>query len=171
TNLTPNQNQASSKADLDAYFALPPSVIKLREEMLKDYTCPISPPSDSIEAQPLTKLEYYSLQHYIIWRTTNSTVATYKGYRAVIVQATNTEILSLYKVVKLALDKTHLFPIVVDMCPKSCIAYTGDYAHLNCCPYIRGGVLCKTPRYRQAEKNISHAQFKTLPILGTICRC
>ncbi|KAF9462154.1 hypothetical protein BDZ94DRAFT_1131447, partial [Collybia nuda] len=149
---------------------VPSSVIKSQEDLLNGYECPKAPPPEAFQAQPLTDSQYLSFQHYIAWRKTNGTVAAYNEHKSVLEQATGVDILSCYQVVKLAMDRTLLYPKVIDMCPKSCIAYTGDYIKLNCCPYSKGNVKCNTPRYRQTGKgkNIAHAQFKTLPILATI---
>ncbi|KAF9456531.1 hypothetical protein BDZ94DRAFT_1149152, partial [Collybia nuda] len=53
---------------------------------------------------------------YITWRKTNGTVAAYNAHKYVLEKATGIEILSLYKVIQLAMSKTQLYPTVIDMC-------------------------------------------------------
>jgi hypothetical protein len=59
-------------------------------------------------------------------------------HAAVLEKATRTRILSLYLANKLAISLTELTPIRTDMCPASCIAYTGHYENSVTCPYLLG---------------------------------
>ncbi|RXW18636.1 hypothetical protein EST38_g7230 [Candolleomyces aberdarensis] len=101
----------------------PEALKKLREKLKGGYKCPPFPPLDSDEVRNnfknLTPSEVYSLRHFIIWKKTSGTVLAYKLY-----------------VRKLAARLTNFTPIHISMCPRSCIAYTGEYKDLDKCPYI-----------------------------------
>jgi hypothetical protein len=57
-----------------------------------------------------------SLQHYLAWTESHgTTVKAYNAHAQVLAEATQEEILSLYKVRKLALKLTGLKPCFVDM--------------------------------------------------------
>lgn len=75
----------------------------------------------------------------------------YHLHARVLENATGTPILSLFKVESLAESIMQLRPKNVDMCLKSCIVYTGDYADLQTCPYVSSATKeeCKLPRYKQ----------------------
>ena len=152
-----------------AFFDPPPSVHKLRESLLDGYEPPPHPPSNPFEIEPLTDDEKLSLGHYIAWRRTNGTVRAYREHAEVLQDASGIEILSLYNVRKLAVRLARLSPKKVDMCPKSCIAYTGPHADKLTCPYVRGkeGV-CGTPRYRPTGRRVPYAQFTVLPVIPSI---
>ncbi|KAI0280725.1 hypothetical protein BC826DRAFT_924214, partial [Russula brevipes] len=45
-----------------------------------------------------------------------------------------------------------------DMCPNSCLAYTGPFSHLQKCPY------CEEQRYSDPDSTCPRRQFVTLPI-------
>jgi hypothetical protein len=49
-------------------------------------------------------------------------------------------------------------PIEHDMCPESCVAYTGPYEELDNCPR------CSTPRYIAGETKKAQRRFSTVPI-------
>jgi hypothetical protein len=76
------------------------------------------------------------------------------------------EILSLYMVRKLAMELTGLSSQLVDMCPKSCMAFTGEFKDLFC-TYIRDNAhVCGQPRY---DKNGQpRAQMIYTPIAPVI---
>ena len=48
-------------------------------------------------------------------------------------------------------------PLEYDMCPSSCIAYTGPYSELDKCPQ------CQTPQYHPSSSK-PQKQFSTVPI-------
>ncbi|KAI0062673.1 hypothetical protein BV25DRAFT_1803335, partial [Artomyces pyxidatus] len=149
-------------------------VVKLRKELLGDYKCPDVCPSDcGEEPRPLTKSETVSLKHYLAWKKSNGTVKAYNLHAQVLRDVLpDTKILSLYSVRKLATELTELYPEKVDMCPYSCIAYTGEYKDLTSCPYIRDGTVCGEPRYKTTKSSSSEkkprAQMLSLPIMATI---
>jgi hypothetical protein len=60
-----------------------------------------------------------------------------------------------------------LHPHSIDMCPTSCIAYTGSYADLHSCPYVKKGkTACGIARHISLNKPT--AQFTVLPVITTI---
>jgi Transposase family tnp2 len=125
---------------------LPDVVIHLRKSLLKGYelpTCPSGAPS-----QPaLSRAQIFSLHHYFAWTESNGTVKAYNAHARVLSDATQEEILSLYSVRKLALDLGGLQPSFVDMCPKSCQAFTGESESDTICTHIYKGQECNEPRY------------------------
>ncbi|EPQ49980.1 hypothetical protein GLOTRDRAFT_134382 [Gloeophyllum trabeum ATCC 11539] len=70
--------------------------------------------------------------------------------------------LSYYEVWKLVGDLTGVFPIVYDMCERSCMAYSGPYAELDRCPY------CDHPRWdpkkSRGATHVPYKVFSTFPI-------
>ncbi|KAJ3511768.1 hypothetical protein NMY22_g15548 [Coprinellus aureogranulatus] len=169
---TATSNQAEAHEDdlffESAFFKPPPSVDALRTSLLGDYVPPLQPPADPFEVEPLDEEEKLSLQHYIAWRRTNGTVRAYNEHAAVLHGATGIDILSLYNVRKLAVRLARLYPKKIDMCPRSCIAYTGSHADLDSCPFVRGKDICGTPRYRPKGKKVANAQFTVLPVIPSI---
>jgi hypothetical protein len=75
------------------------------------------------------------------WQNSNGTVTAYKAHRKVLQDVLGEEpkVLSLYRARSLAEELTQLHPHSIDMCPNSCIAYTGSYADLHSCPYVKKG--------------------------------
>lgn len=117
--------------------------------------------------------ERLSLQHYVAWRKSNGTVQGYKLHAAVLHNATATKILPLSKVKKLAESLTGFISRKIDMCPRSCIAYTGPYKQMDRCPYIHQnakGQPCNEARYRTMPSGRlkAWAQVQILPIMATI---
>jgi len=154
------------------FFQLPNALEDLRKALLGDYKLPLVPPKRSQQTQQLTESETYTLMHYIAWSTTNGTVDAYEHHAKVLQMASKTEILSLYQAKKLAHDLTGFIPHMVDMCPRSCIAYTGAYESLEKCPYSRGKDLCNEPRYHKPTTSggclAPRAQVQILPVMATI---
>lgn len=75
------------------------------------------------------------------------------------------EILSLDKIKKKIAELTGVTPIVHDMCPNTCLAYTGPFADLEACP------TCEGPRYDQdiflssgGRKKVARQHFYTMPL-------
>lgn len=93
-------------------------------------------------------------------------------HAAVLEKATGTRILSLYLANKLSISLTELTPIRTDICPASCIAYTGCYENSDTCPYLLGNTLCGKSHYKpqatSSGKRKPYAQVMTLPIIPTI---
>ncbi|RXW12264.1 hypothetical protein EST38_g13590 [Candolleomyces aberdarensis] len=139
-----------------------PAVLKtLREALKGGYTCPPFPPLDSDEVRDnfknLTRSKVYSLRHFIIWKKTGGTVLAYQLHAKLLESIMGTEILSIYLVRKLAAQLTKFSPVQVSMCPRSCIAYTGEYKDLDKCPYM-------IPASKKQKKEIcGRARVRTLP--------
>ncbi|KAG1866996.1 hypothetical protein C8R48DRAFT_599867, partial [Suillus tomentosus] len=64
------------------------------------------------------------------------------------------EILSFYNVEKLIRQHTGVESIDHDMCPESCLAFTGPFAHLESCP------MCGSYRWDQAKLRASNGRTK-----------
>ena len=161
----------------EAYSDLPsglltPALDRLKAELLGDYKCPAQVPHNRFIMPPLHSVEKLSLLHYIAWQTSGGTVKAYKFHAKVLGDATGLSILSLFHVQALAMRLTKLTPQKVDMCLNSCIAYTGEYAGLNACPYIPTSATkaCGAARYKQMgiRDNVPRAQLTVLPVKATI---
>jgi hypothetical protein len=77
----------------------------------------------------------------------------------------NEDILSFYSVEKLISKYTGVESIDHDMCPNTCLAYTGPYAHLDSCP------ICNASRWDQARLHstngrvkVAAQKFSTIPL-------
>jgi len=151
-----------------------PALDHLKAELLGGYKCPPQAPTECFIIPPLDSAEKLSLLHYIAWQTSGGTVKAYKLHSKVLEDATGTTILSLFRVQSLAKRLTRLTPQTVDMCLNSCIAYTGEYAGLNACPYIptSATIACGAARYKQigVKDNLKmpRAQLTVLPVKATI---
>jgi hypothetical protein len=93
----------------------------------------------------------------------------------VLEEATNTKLLSLYAVRKLAEKLTGLSPSFIDMCPRSCIAYTGEFQSENICTHSHDGKICNEPCYKQTQGPRAipkpRAQMLYIPIIPIIQTC
>lgn len=158
-------------APLAPIFDLPECVKSIRQDLLGGYT-PGEKPTEPFAVQTLTASQSLSLRHYIAWQTSNGTVRAYNEHRAVLEMASGMEILTLYRVRKLALKIARLKPQLVDMCPKSCLAYTGPHADKESCPYTnpKTKIPCNHPRRRNLPNGQTKpaAQVTILPIIPSI---
>ena len=167
--ILPEKEPVGVNPDEDDDAADLPEVIKrLRKQLLNGYTCPNHPPLEDPRGRSLTKAEELSLKHYMAWVDSRGTVKAYGFHATVLYQATGIEILTLYAVRKLAIELTGLSSQMVDMCPKSCMAFTGEFKDLQFCTYIRGKGLgpCGQPRYDKYHK--PRAQMLYTPITPVI---
>ncbi|KAJ7071905.1 hypothetical protein B0H15DRAFT_965693 [Mycena belliarum] len=92
---------------------------------------------------------------------TNASVETYNSVRtAVLRRHPDDPILSYHEVKKLVTVLSGIAPITRDMCVNSCIAYTGPFSNLTCCPYDG------EPRYdaNRTAAQVPRKQFCTFPI-------
>ena len=149
---------------------LPEVVKRLQEQLQSGYKRPNHPPVNDLRDHwdSLTKAEKLSLKHFIAWVNSRGTVKAYTLHAKVLQEETCTEILSLYMARKLALKLTGLSSQLVDMCPKSCMAYTGEFKDLTSCIHIRDkrNRPCGQPRY---DKNGNpRAQMFYTPIAPVI---
>ena len=160
----PDQDDASFASTAD----VPEVVRRLQKQLLNGYTHPNHPPIHDPRHRPLTEVEELSLKHYLAWVDSHGTVKAYNSHAQVLQQAQGIEILSLYSVRKLAAEVTGLSSQMVDMCPKSCMAFTGDFKDLQSCTYIRDKKLgpCGQPRYDKNHK--PRAQMLYTPITPVI---
>jgi hypothetical protein len=147
---------------------MPEVVRRLQKQLLNGYTHPNHPPIHDPRHRPLTEVEELSLRHYLAWVDSHGTVKAYKAHAQVLQQAKGIDILSLYLVRKLAIEVTGLSSQMVDMCPKSCMAFTGDYKGLQSCTYVRDKRFgpCGEPRYDRNHK--PRAQMLYTPITPVI---
>ena len=131
---------------------IPDVIIQLQAQLLGDYTLPPCPDGPSRQ-HTLSSLETLSLKHYLAWSDSHGTVKAYNAHAQVLAEATQMKILSLYKVKQLAMDLTGLRPSFVDMCPNSCMAFTGDAKNQSTCSYSHNGKNCTEPRYKSARNS------------------
>ena len=124
----------------------------LQQELKGEYTCPDEAPLGLNPPRELNIDEKLSLQHYIAWQKSNGTELAYKLHAQVLQEGTQVEILPLHAVKKLAMDLSGLRPYKIDICPNSCIAYTGAYSNLTNCPYVKDKDKCNEPRYKRKSK-------------------
>jgi hypothetical protein len=152
-------------------FNVPECIKAIQDDLLNGYTPP-EKPSEPLKIEELDSSQTWSLRHYVAWRRSNGTVRAFNEHRQVLQDATNVEILSLHRVRALALRLARITPKLVDMCPKSCIAYTGEYTNLTHCPYIhpKSKAPCNEPRFRSTAngKVKPRAQVTILPIMPSI---
>ena len=157
-----------------SFFQLPDTLTDLRKQLLGSYILPTEPPQRSGGVRSLTTSETISLQHYVAWRKSNGTLYAYKLHADVLARASNMEVLDQYNAKKLAQDLTGFVPRMVDMCPRSCIAYTGTYESLEKCPYTHTGTgkgVCNEKRYHEPTRSgrlNPRAQVQILPVMATI---
>jgi len=139
--LDEEQEEEEDLSTSGIYFDLPATLGELRKELLGGYKHSVVPPAHT-KARELTRAEALSLKHYVAWKKSNGTVLAYKLHAEVLHQATGVEVLALYSVQKLAAALTELKPLQIDMCPKSCMAYTGKFAELESCIHSQDGKIC-----------------------------
>src|SRR6266702_4141476 len=169
-------SEASEESIQTGYInsSLPEVVVQLQEKLLGDYI--LSPPPVEPPVQhTLSRAEELSLQHYLAWTESQGTVKAYSAHAKVLAEATNVEILSLYAARKLAEKLTGLKPSLVDMCPRSCMAYTGDFQSLTLCTHSHDGKICNEPHYKQKQGPRGalkpRAQMLYIPITPIIQTC
>ena len=152
----------------DNQFRIPGSVLDLQKKLLGPYQVL----ENVLEHRELSTSETMSLRHYVAWQKSNGTVLAYKLHAQNLQEATNTYIYSLHQVQKLASVLTQMKAEYVDMCPNSCIAYTGEYEELTSCPFIREGKVCGESRYatQQTSARIPkpRAQMMHMPVMSVV---
>jgi hypothetical protein len=151
--------------------SIPPELLLLREQLKNNYKPPPEPKAPVHSVRKLTDSEKLSLQHYLIWKKSNGTVNAYHYHGKLLESVTGTTILSLHMARKLAGELTQYKPTKINMCPQSCIAFTGQYKNYIYCPYKNSkGVVCNQPHYRVYPngKQKLRAQATVLPVMATI---
>lgn len=121
-------------------------------------------PTANPHSQRMDPLVRFSIDLYLA--TENASVQTYEDIRKAHRRCypDGGELLSYNAVKNHIADTTGIYPIREDMCPNSCIAFTGPFKELDKCP------LCSTPRYDQAKFAASGGKekvgraFYTMPI-------
>jgi hypothetical protein len=158
--------------DSETHFELPHTLQELQKNLLRGYCLPKDPPVTASGPPELTPSEEITLKHYLAWKKSNGTVLAYRAHAHVLQSATGTEILSLHSARKLAMALTDLKPSQIDMCPRSCIAYTGEFEKLESCPYVLDGKVCGELRYKTKSKptgeNRPRAQMMYLSVITAI---
>jgi hypothetical protein len=153
------------------FFAIPECVTKLRADLRNGYVPPPKP-TEPFELEDLDRSETLSLRLYMAWRQTNGTVRAYNAHRWVLSEATDIDILSLHLVRKLVLKISKLEPRKIDMCPHSCMAYTGEHQDKRQCDYRNPTTkkVCGEPRFKltPTKKEIPRAQYTVLPVMASI---
>ena len=148
---------------------LPEAVQLLRKQLLSNYRPPNHPPIIDQRGRSLTEAEVLSMKHFLAWVDSHGTVKAYGHHAKLLEEVTNLEILSLYKARKLVMELTGLSSQLVDMCPQSCMAFTGEFKDQLFCTYVRdkrGGRPCGEPRYD--KKGCPRAQMVYTPIAPVI---
>ena len=158
-----------SCSDLESNEFCHTKIKEMRDALLDGYKVEANPPLYAINRM-LTMSERLTLEHFVAWSKSRGTIKAYTAHAAVLQEATETTILSLYKARKLAAELTGLEPIKVDMCPSSCIAYAGEYKDQTTCTFIRKGKTpCGKARYKSSGKTPKPcAQFIVLSIVPII---
>jgi hypothetical protein len=152
---------------------LPEVIKKLQVQLLAGYTHPNHPPIHDPRGCSLTESEELSLKHYMAWVDSHGTVKGYRLHAQVLQNATNIEILSLYLVRKLVIELTGLTSQLVDMCPKSCMAFTGEFKDLCFCIYVRDKRRgpCGQPHYDKKNQPIAQMLYTPItPIIQSLYR-
>ncbi|KAF7986439.1 hypothetical protein HWV62_31195 [Athelia sp. TMB] len=160
----------------DSPFAYPEQLESLRLSLLEDYTLPQHPPADAPRSQTLSASELQTLKHFTAWHWSHGTVRAYNLHAQNLRDATDLDILSLHLARKLAVEVTQLSPTKVDICPRSCIAYTGDFKDLISCPFVRDreSQPCGQARYKaiaptspQMLRHRDHCLQEVLKLMAT----
>lgn len=107
-------------------FQYPSIRADFQKELLGDYTSR-DKPTMPFTIPALTPTLCLSLKLYLVWLDTQGTTRAYDQHRQLLSDATGTEILLLYMVRKEAAGLVKFSPQHIDICPKSCIAYTGQF--------------------------------------------
>ncbi|KAE8222619.1 hypothetical protein CF319_g4216 [Tilletia indica] len=113
---------------------------------------PGSPPPPSLES---SSSNLATLDLLAAWRKTGGTVENYVAFSAVLARHAKTEIKTLYLAGRLVEETSGLVPIEVDMCPASCVAFTGPREDMTHCP------MCGLARYRDASSRRKRTAVKT----------
>ena len=79
-----------------------------------------------------------------------------------IITASNGTSISTYILIKSLKDMVSLKPIWVDMCIKSCCAFTGNFKTLDKCPY------CSTTRYQEGRQSRAQVAYFSIQERFTI---
>ena len=153
---------------------LPDLITKLQKQLLAGYKHPVFPPINDSRGRALTESEKLSLKLYMVWVDSRGTVKAYSLHASLLQSVTDIEVLSLFMVRKLAMKVLGLSSQMVDMCPRSCMAFTGEFKDLQSCIHMRDKrkgkkrtlEVCGEPRFN--SKGLPRAQMSYTPIAPVI---
>ena len=146
--------ESDQAASSDAgYHTYPEERERVQKQLVGTYICPAVTSGGLGPKRPLTESEKISLQHYIAWRQSNGTELAYRLHARVLQNATKAKILSLYAAKRLAMDLSGISAKKYDVCPNSCMAYTGEHAMKTKCCYVKPkNVPCNESRFNSKKK-------------------
>ncbi|KAE8250423.1 hypothetical protein A4X13_0g4740 [Tilletia indica] len=141
---------------------LAPTLAPLGKDHLLSVLLPPDPyayvPDVDSPAPPLvdqSKSAVATMDLLAAWQSTGGTRENYAKVGAVLQKHAETAILSLHSAQRLVEESSGLAPVVYDMCPSSCVAFTGPRQDLDHCPE------CGLARYRAAGSHQDHVAVKT----------
>ena len=118
---------------------------------------------ERLQNPPTTIPDEFNDKHFVkalkgFLAVTNASKATYNNFHAGIMECyPDDPFLSFGQVQRHIQTLTGISLISHDMCPESCVAFTGPYSELTECP------ICSTPRYHAGTQN-PQWQFTTIPV-------
>ncbi|EJF67489.1 hypothetical protein DICSQDRAFT_41667, partial [Dichomitus squalens LYAD-421 SS1] len=86
----------------------------------------------------------------------------YRANRQAVMRYEKGLILPTYEAMQKTVEElSGVVPIITDMCPETCVAYTGPFAGLDRCPYDT----CGAARYEmRGNKRVARRTFQTHPL-------
>ncbi|KAE8238524.1 hypothetical protein A4X13_0g8475, partial [Tilletia indica] len=146
----------------EAAIRLAPTLTPLGVEFLKALLCA----SDQYEYVPganslppalpeCSRSDSATLDLLAAWQHTGGTVQNYIAFGLVLEKHAKVEIRTLYLARQLVEETSGLSPIAVDMCPSSCVAFTGPRQDMTHCP------MCSLARYRYVGARRTQVAVKT----------
>ncbi|KAE8217618.1 hypothetical protein CF319_g8336 [Tilletia indica] len=146
----------------EAAIRLAPTLTPLGVEFLRALLCPLdlyeyvprddSPPPIGPEC---SRSNAATLDLLAAWQTTGGTVQNYVAFGLVLQKHAKVKIKTLYLARQLVEETSGLTPIAVDMCPASCVGFTGPRQHMTHCP------MCGLARYRYVGARRTQVAVKT----------
>jgi hypothetical protein len=115
--------------------------------------CTPKPGYDLVNPSPLLR----SLRHFV--NNNGASWDHYDGIRAIKQEHNPRDVILSFDQVKRCVQwLSGVVPFEHDMCPGSCVAYTGPYEELDSCPK------CSTPQYVPGKTKKAQRRFSTIPI-------
>ncbi|KAH8929623.1 hypothetical protein BT69DRAFT_1364290, partial [Atractiella rhizophila] len=108
---------------------------------------------EKYEYTPLTHEQIISLELFMICHG-RAAGDLYEDLRAWVEEQFKTSTLSLDRIKRCIKEKSHIMPEAFDMCPNSCIAYTGEWSELTECPK------CHLSHYREPTQQYFVVPFE-----------
>lgn len=158
--------------EVEAQFPLPKSQEALRDKILNGYKPEPEPPEVGLRPIALTRLQNYSLSHWVVFQQTNTTRRAHERYSELFSAREEEPIMSIERCRRLAQKLTNFMPKYISICPGKCIAFTGDHKDKRVCDFLRkpkkgAPVACGRDRYLPGTEKPA-AQFMVLPIAPII---